>query len=766
MNETPVVIDIKNAVEQDNNEHHLLLKNDPPGKTTSPFISKHPSTRIARNSQIKNKNILRSGSVSHSSPPSPSPKTRTEKPLPEDPFSDTYTESAKTLPVKRMSGGRLPIPYRSSKRFASSPGNATRPRHLNTKNTTHSPSIKKAQGEVSATLESSGTQTPGETTSKQAKFSHITPRNAGAISRIPRASPLSFAPATAGAGTPGSSTKSPAHVSRRSSIPIPKRMLLDDAKVSDNSPENDPSVIKEDKLGEASNIKREEDSDGRESDEMKIYEASEVSLFKVEGIDVDQSASNKETGYRVKRLSVTGHGPTLRISASADKIIMGCGLEDKKTPAQKLKANNERRHSWNPREFASLKESSFSKSSLKSMLSPRPVSSLGSVSKKDDVVDGTEGKLKKAKSAALLSLSPSRSSPGNVPQKTEIRKVSNKSEHAAHRPSPLREGFDASTPVSRRSTNTSLKEGTTQSTQSRLSRIAARSGRTPSEKSANENGKREATPSARRVSKPIVIKNETITPAKSHIGKTKSPCATPPEHPPRGSSRKPALDHTLNAKSKLAHVKNVSSVSNASTKKRPAEDSTMARPEAIEPSEFGLNRPPSSGIKRVSLAAGSSKTGTSAAKNSISRGMLSNFKGLFGKPKSGTGIPESSTSRSLRPKLSSTLTRSKSSKGIKANAVVVGPSLASGPPTLSRSGRGNWYNAPPMRPLRFPELEFPGNGDVNALTMDILNSAQRETDSSVKLRLIKVSYNSHKEVCFPPFHFPLLFKELTNVGRI
>lgn len=775
MKETPVVMENKSAAEQDKDKHHLIVKSDPHGKTASPSISKHPSTRIARNSQIQNKNILRSGYVSPSSPPSPTPKARTENPpLPEDPFSVTYPESAKTLPVKRMSGGRPPIPYRSSKRFASSPGNATRPRHLNNKIASHSPSVKKPQGEASATPESSGTQTPGGNSSKQAKFAHITPRNAGAMSRIPRASPLSLAPATAGTGTPDSSIKSPVYVNRRSSIPIPKRMLQDDAKVSDNGPENDSSVIKEEKLSEESNIKREEDSDDRESDEMKVYEASEVSLFKVEGSDVEQSgdASDKEAGYRVKRLSVTGHGPTLRISASADKVIMGHGLEKGKAPAQKLKANNERRHSWNPRELASLTGSSFSKTSLKSKLSPRPVSSIGSASKKDDLVDGTETKLKKAKSADLLSLTSSRSSPGNGPQKAEIRKVSNKSEHAAHRPSPLREGFDTSTPVSRKSTNTPLKEGTSQSAQSRASRIAARSGRTPSEKSTIKDGKKENTPSTRRVSKPAVGKNETITPSKSTLGKTKSPNATPPGYPPRGSSRKPAPDHTLNAKSKLAHVKNVSSVSNASPKKKPEEISSEDKPEAIEPNGFGLNNDPSPGIKRGSvaagsLAAGSSKTGTSAAKNSISRGMLSNFKGLFGKPKSGTGIPKSSTSKSLRPKLSSTLTRSKSSKGIKANTKAVGATVTSGTSTRSRFSRGNNRpNTPPMRPLRFPELEFPGNGDVNALTMDILDSAQRETDSSVKLRLIKVSYNGQGDVCFPPFPFLCFSSILTNIGRI
>lgn len=760
MKESAVAMKNQSNAEQDQDNHQVIVNMDPRGKTPFPFLSNYPSTRNARNSQMQNKNILHQGSITYPSPPSPSPKTSTEKRLVEDPFSNTNPESPKTLPANRMSGGRPPIPYRSSKRFASSQGNATRPRHLNNKMASHGPSLRKAQAEASATPGRSGTQPPEEGSSKQAKSAHITPRNANAMSRIPRASPLAMASATAGTGTPGSSLKSPVYVNRRSSIPIPKRMLADGAKVSGKSPENNSSAKKEDNSSEENNAKREDDSDGG-SEEIKIYQASEVSLIKVEGSDIEKSGdvSEKEAGYRVKRLSVTGHGPTLRISASADKVIMGRGLEKDKAPAQKLKANSERRHSWNPRETALLKDRSYSKPSMKSLLSPRPVSSIGSVSKNDGLADGIEtAKLKKAKSADLSSPTSSRSSPGTGSQKTEIRKTSPffKPQYSSRRPSPLREGVDASSTVSRESTRTPVKGEATKSTQSRHSKIATRSDRTPSVKSTSRDGKEDIAPSVRRVSKPIVKKNEAITPAKSTPSNKKTPETTPPDFPARGSSRKPATNPTLTAKSKLAHVKNVNSVSNAAAKDKPESPSAADKPEVIEPSEFGLNEKSGPGIKRGSAAAGSSKTGISTAKNSISRGMLSNFKGLFGKPKNGNGIPESSTTKSLRPKFSSTLTRSKSSKGIKGDTTAVGASVPSG--TSSRSGfeRGNRSNTPPPRPLRFPELEFPGNGDVNALTMDILDSAQRETDTSVKRKLIKVSYDNHGDVFF--FFFP--FRQL------
>lgn len=725
----------ENTVEQD--EYHLMIRTDPSGKTTFPFVSKRSATQSARNSRIQNKNTPRPRSVTSSSSLSPSPKAPTENPLPAGPHSDKYPDSARTVPAKRMSAGRPPIPYRSSKRFASSPSHATRP-HLNTKIAPPSPSVG-PQGEMSTTSENSDTPTPGGKLSKGTKVAHITPRNAGAMSKIPRASPLSLAPTTAGNGTPDSSAKSPVYVNRRSSIPVPRRLIQTNANIPENTAENGSSAINEDKPGEECGIKDEEYTDDDGSDDIKLYQASEMSIVKIEGSDVEHSygkggdSSDQDNGYRVKRLSLSGRGPTLRISAFADRVIMGRGLEKGKTPMEKLKANNERRRSWNPKEFGS-KESSISTPSIKSMLSPRPNSSIGSASKKDKFGDGieTESSLKKAKSVDLLSPASSLSSPGSGSQRLEMRKASKsslfKSDHVTRKPSPLREGFGASTPASRKSPRTpTIKEETPQQTP--LSRIATRSERTPAENrgvSTSKDGiKKDDSPSARRVAKLAENKNGTVTSPKGIAGKSKPPNTLSKEHPPRSSSRNKTTDHTLNAKSKLAHVKNASSVSNA--------PSTGNKPEAIEPAEFGMNNDPVPDVNRNSVAADSTKTRTSTAKNSLSRGMLSNFKGFFGKQKS--GIPESSTSASLRPKLSSTL-KSKASKETKATTSATGATLPSERSTRFRSGRGR----PTISsPIRFPDLEFPGNGDVNALTRDILDSAQRETDSAVKLRLIRVS---------------------------
>ncbi|KAK2762187.1 hypothetical protein FQN54_001196 [Arachnomyces sp. PD_36] len=719
----------------DRSKHHGIDNRDTPRKTTPPSIPKRHTARNVQPTRVQKRTSRRLSSLTPSSPPTPSQIRSTGDPFLDDLLLDASRASFQALYAKKlMLDGHPQIPHRSSKRLASPP--ITRP--LPNNMAANSSSVE-SQGGISGTPSRSDTPIPGEIAPKETKFSYITPRNAGMMSKIPRASPLTIVQATAGTETPESSTKSPASLNRRSSIPLPKRLIQTRAKTPDADTDKTSPAIREDKSGEEVHIKREEDQydDDWTSEEAQICEAKEVSIVKVEGNGIKRhddtgETSDLEPGYRVKRLSVTGHGPTLRISASADKLIMGPELEKDKTPMEKPKAKDERRRSWNPKEFAS-KEGSLAKLSIKSGFSPRPASSLGTPPQKDKSVDEQGTRLKKAQSAMHISPTSSRPSPVIEAQKAEIRKVSNnplfKSGQTANQSSSLREGLDESARGSRKSTPTSIKGG---STQPPLPRLSSRRDRTPMSISSKDI-KNEDSPSAGRVLRSSgngkrVATPRKITPSKSTPASSQVSNATP-EYPSRDSSRKPAPDHTLNAKSKLAHVKNVSSVSNASARNR------QGAFERVEPIEFGMSREPTPMIQRESAALDSLRTRSSTPKNSLSRGMLSNLKGFFGKPKHG-GLSESSTSMSLRPRFSAT-TKSKASKENNATTGTFNRALPQSS-TLSRFGRGNRATPVSIQQISFPQSQAPGNGDVNALARDILDAAQRETDGANKLRLIRL----------------------------
>ena len=724
---------IKDGSSAEDAKIHMTIGNNPHETTAPSHNHQHSVTSTAHSSPSENSSELRLSSVINHPASLSSRRSFTEMPLKTEPCLDTDPDSTHTTPMKRASGIPPPIPLKSASRATSSPNNKTRAcYHPNTKTTSLNQSGM-SKGEASSSLELTDTHTPAGKASMDAKNTYLTPQNGGGVSKIPRASPLSLALAAADPGSP----RSPAYLDRRSSIPIPRRLLQSSAKHNNNNP---PVPIQE-KATDAPDghrpIKSEEGSEERKLSEVELHEAEEVSIVKVEGVceEVDQddldTAPDQDNGYKVKRLSLTavGHGPTLRVSQSAEKIIMGRGLAKGKTPTEVLKTGSARRHSWNPKELKS-KQTLFDDSKLKSGLTLRSVSSLVNVSEKNPSSGELDVKLKKAKSADLIS-SALGSSSGSAPQRQDIRRPSKitlpRTERAAYQPSPLRGTVEPASPKSDNSAHVALDRGVMQSP---LSRIATSTERLAEEfrihdlKEATKDNSR----SASHTPKSNVKGGAPMSPFKAHR-RPPLPGMVPQQHPPRGSSRKPAPDHTINAKSKLIHVTNAGSDLDLP----PSNSQIPARTSGL-----GQKKDANDDTKRKSTAGDSSKTRTTAPKNSISRGMLSNFKGLFGKPKG--GLPETSSSTTLRPRLPAA-PKNKATKGTKMPTWGKSSTLDSN--SRSRFARIN-RSVPetitsPASPPKFPELDFPGNGDVNALTRDILDSAQRETDSETKLRLIRVS---------------------------
>ncbi|EEH09788.1 predicted protein [Histoplasma capsulatum G186AR] len=161
---------------------------------------------------------------------------------------------------------------------------------------------------------------------KEVSNSYTTPRSENAASKIPRISPQVLTPPTTGEVDGLKKIRSP---SRRSSIPIPSRMVHARDKFDANALPVSPAVktgrsstsgytgtIYEDEaLGDQKGVGHQQTS--------QIVIANKVDPTESRGNDFTLSTA-LPNGYIAKELAAAGRsGPQLRISPEADKVIMG-----------------------------------------------------------------------------------------------------------------------------------------------------------------------------------------------------------------------------------------------------------------------------------------------------------------------------------------------------------------------------------------------------------------------------------------------------------
>jgi hypothetical protein len=210
-----------------------------------------------------------------------------------------------------------------------------------------------------------------------------------------------------------------------------------------------------------------------------------------------------------------------------------------------------------------------------------------------------------------------------------------------------------------------------------------------------------------------------------------------PQHSPRSSCRKTAPDHTINAKSKL----NIAITNNHGVSPQQSADTLLK----AEQSELLLQK------KRPR-----NPTNNDSARSKISttRGVLSNFRGLFTKQKDDIVKEVSTPTPAVREQK---ITAKPESRKDATGASAVNPTLFSGlqprtyfvrgdEGTISRpfSGRGDHSQKMTPSCAVSPMPDSPAlsdTGRISSLAMEILELARREQNTLKKEKLIRVCHS-------------------------
>ncbi|PGH00644.1 hypothetical protein AJ79_08160 [Helicocarpus griseus UAMH5409] len=267
---------------------------------------------------------------------------------------------------------------------------------------------------------------------KETPNNYTTPRSEHGASRIPRVSPKVPTPPTAGevAGSPWSGLKSP---NRRSSIPVPSRMLHGNDKPGSSSLSTMGSSMKvygDFSPGGTDTIF--EDKDLEEEHERLAApsgEANNESNSENEHGKVSTAANVQASGYRTKHLSMANRrGPKLRISPEADNLILGNATPNHGEPSQSSSGKRAKRFSGSKRLSG---DSIFGNLAPRYLLNSQSSASLHpSSSSPAEEKAARERNLKKARSAdtAYASLPRNRMRSTTAPAKSAVpeqtRKVS------------------------------------------------------------------------------------------------------------------------------------------------------------------------------------------------------------------------------------------------------------------------------------------------------------------------------------------------------
>ncbi|KAK2798552.1 hypothetical protein FQN50_008820 [Emmonsiellopsis sp. PD_5] len=659
-----------------------------------------------------------------------------------------------------------PNPFRNRQRTTTSPHNALQQRP---QSALRAFSFDFPAGSPSATSDNVNTGQDAVTAealdTKETANIYSTPRNGSGASRIPRMSPHGVTPTGGEAATNPWTTRSP---SRRSSIPIPSRFVHNSEKSNENlqspassaaTPGRTFDAIDTGTIYENKSLEEQYDLETQRTNHTNSGEANETTEPYLCNESGENPASTRLPGeYALKNLSTTGRrGPRLRISPDAERVIMGDPADAQGVSSQQSSGKRGKRSFGNRKDFRLSTDSIFGNFAPKYLTHSRSSSSLNASTSKDAEKATNEAKkekyLKKARSteAAYASLS----SRHRMRPRHALAETTSADPLRQHNANPFyNEGDMAPVPspagpstfneryptmngdfdppcysegepghVYRHSP---LAEGTTLIDENDViySRTAPRKKHTvPSplqyhgsvDQFAHRNGNE--SPRNENATSPTIRKRAT------------------PQQSPRHSSRNHGWDHESYGKSKLNHVASQHAMESNRSAVPVGNDTPSSHRHHRKHRDESVKRDSRSTIRD--------------SKPSASRGVLSNFRGLFTKQKA---EPASERQASTAPKR----------KDLEKVKATNGGSMSPGSPVVDRSpSRYSRYSRrenKPSTPSRGTHedhsrtasdnltisSQMAGSpalfdlGNVSALTMEILTSARDEPDNSKKEKLIRL----------------------------
>lgn len=645
------------------------------------------------------------------------------------------------VPVPPGYHSRVPKsnPFRDRPRVASSPGSMN---HLLTRESRaascslqNSPSPIRTPGAMIPKQKPMGTPTPSNP--YYSASLNTTPRTDKSGSKIPRMSPRNlFSESDSGAGNSSKATVfSP---SKRSSIPLPSRLLQQNREDngSGNLPEGTtPSAIfdRAEKITTDGTVAKENSSGmdkGNNHSSMNLRRESQGEMnSKTEGMEENVDPFSDDITVKQLSKSAPSHGPQLRISSEAERLIMGDNdikVLEKNVKESRCPSRGPSRQSGHKREFRLSTDSLFAtfsskrskNSSYRLSFSGKPPAEEGSPTP----AGGQAGKsIPKAKSAEF---GIRRASSGH-------RSMRRKSSPEKEPPHPTSEKLDADPFLDTEGKDLNSKQSTS------IDREQVAEPGKPNEEPCSS----PVVESAKKSSILVAVTDNSPSPSKSAgpVERTrKSQNEAPKVNSPRSPRHNSKISVTYGSPRRYPH--------------RPSTDRAHYKPRPNNDIHTGPDQPSSQNAdnqgqkdkrhkKRHHRSADPITTAPEPikTKGSSSKGVFSNFRGLFSKNKS------EAPKEIMRPLISYAKPTVASNFKLSVPASHSVPHLGtngSGVPSGTSNGDISYRHLePPLSPA------LRDTGMISTITMEILDSARNEVDTSRKEKLIRVSVIKHID-CF------------------
>ncbi|KAK2739092.1 hypothetical protein FQN55_009625 [Onygenales sp. PD_40] len=687
--------------------------------------------------------------------------------IPETPASQSNVELEIETPTTKQAETPTPKPnpFRNRQRKTTSPHNALQQRPQSALRAFSFDFLAGPPSAASGNVNTGQDAVTAEALdAKETANTYSTPRNGSGASRIPRMSPHGVTPTGSEAATNPWTTRSP---SRRSSIPIPSRFVHNSEKSNENaqSPASSAAIpgrtfdaIDTSTIYENKSLEDQYDLETQRINHTNGGEANEpTEPYLCNESGMNPASTHSPGGYALKNLSTTARrGPRLRISPDAERVIMGDPADAQPGLSQQSNGKCGKRSSGNRKDFRLSTDSIFGNFAPKYLTHSRSSSSLNASASKDSEKATNEGKkekyLKKARSteAAYASLS----SRHRMRPRHALAETTSADPLRMHSANPFYNEGDmapAPSPAGPSSFNeryptmngdfdpprysegepshvyrhSPLAEGTTLIDENDVihSRPAPRKKHTvPSplqyhgsvDQFAHRNGNE--SPRNENTTSPTIRKRGT------------------PQQSPRQSSRNHGPDHESYGKSKLSHVASQHAIESNRSAVPVGNDTPSGHRHHRKHRDESVKRDSRSTIRD--------------SKPSTSRGVLSNFRGLFTKQKA---EPASERQTSTAPKRKD-LEKVKATNG---GSMSPGSPVDRSPSRYSRYSRRDNKPSTPSRSTHEDHSRTASDnqtissqmagspalfdlGNVSALTMEILTSARDEPDNSKKEKLIRL----------------------------
>ena len=495
--------------------------------------------------------------------------------------------------------------------------------------------------------------------------------------------------------------------------------------------------------------------------EFAVYEESgkEVVPININGVDVPVPATKNTTiheipttstiqawrarAYTMKRLSrfAPTHGPTLWISHSADRLIMGeeeSGKENLSSPATK---NQDLRRVVTRKEFRKSRDGAALRSLTISELN-RPLTSQGLVrSDSQGDLDSSQFRKKRAQSISI-DYSPSRS---HLQQDVVLNGVRTRStvtsisddpffDARSHLEDPRlvddrskatlqhkRQSLYEDAIVGESSWISSLPERAFSTKPRRAPSTASRLKRVIHQDDPNLVAVVSTTRTDDKGDKPAICQEQALkTPTRAEPGTAGSPEV----FPPRSSSHTPVPDFTVNESPLLDY------------QKCPAKGMVLLQPDVDQDSTRTASF--RSHIAGTTSRQGSTTQDSTTSQASTSKSVFSNVRGFFHKRASDKSLLGPSSKKAAR--ISKANINSKGSPALPLSGVqpLDRPTVSSKNRNASKGNRSQSMNVM----LDTPILESPRKSELSnntALTIEILEIARQEPSSPKKERLLELA---------------------------